>query len=306
MTKLSKIFLTCLCFAALNACKSGDQDFPDYETQTVYFSKQYPVRTVELGNDDYVDLTNDNAHKVVIKATMGGAYNNPQEIKADIMVDESLCNGLKFTADGSDVTPMPTNYYTLSSNTTITIPKGEISAGVEVQLSEAFFSDPLSLKTHYVIPIKITGATGVDSVLSDKNFVLFAVKYINPYHGVYVRQKENDNDTDEEFKITTVDLNTALISYSLKDAGGSAHKCNLKLNFSDGTVSSDSEGFTVSGSVSFVEKDETQMLGAKHPDTIHLKFTASNTALGINESKTVALNLKYRGVIPETFEVQVE
>ena len=303
MKKISKILLACLMFPALNSCESGDQDFPDYETQTVYFAKQYPVRTVELGNDDYVDLTNDNAHKVVIKATMGGAYDNPRDIVADITIDNSLCNGLKFKSDGSEVTPMPSDYYTMAASS-IKIPKGEISAGVEVQLTDKFFTDPLSLVTHYVIPVKMTNATGVDSILSAKNFVLFAVKYINRYHGVYVRQKSGDDDADEDFSVQTIDLNKAFVEYGLKDADGNKHTINLTLDFAAGTVSSEANGFTVSGSVSFTEKDETQMIGAKHPDTIRLKFTAANAALNINESKDIVLNMKYRGVVPEYFEVE--
>ena len=285
----------------LASCDSKDQEFPDFETQTVYFAKQYPVRTVELGNDDYVDLTNDNAHKVYISATMGGAYDNPRDINVDIAVDESLCSGLKFD-DGTDITPMPSSYYTLAANS-IRIPKGEVTGTVEVQLTEAFFNDPLSLTTHYVIPVKMSHATGVDTILSAKNFTLYAVKYINAYHAVYVRQKENENDKDEDFTITTVDLNNGLLSFPLKDADGNAHPCDLNLDFASGKITTNTSGFSVDGTVNFVAQDPTQMLGSKHPDTVYLKFTATNTALGINETINVALNVKYRGVMPETFEV---
>ena len=289
----------------LASCDSKDKDFPDFETQTVYFAKQYPVRTVELGNDDYVDLTNDNAHKVYISATMGGAYDNPRDITVDIAVDNSLCNGLKFKDNGFDVTPMPSNYYTLASNS-IRIPKGEITASVEVQLTDAFFNDPLSLTKHYVIPVKMSNATGVDSIISAKNFTLYAVKYINAYHAVYVRQKENDADKDEEFKITTIDIDKALISYPLKDGSGNSYPCDLTLDFASGKITTNTEGYSVDGTVSFVSQDPTQMLGSKHPDTVYLKFTATNSTLGINETKNVALNVKYRGVVPETFEVTEE
>lgn len=306
MKSISKILLASLLFPAFVACESGDQEFPDYEIQSVYFAKQYPVRTIELGNDDYVDLTNDNAHKVVIKATMGGAYNNPRDITVKFAVDNSLCDGLKFKSDGSEVTPMPSSFYSFVDDATeIKIPKGEISAGVEVKLNDDFFANPASLKLHYVIPIRILEASGVDTVLSTKDFVLYAVKYINRYHGVYVRQKSGENDADEEFTVTTVDLNTAVLNYPLKDSDGNAHQLKLTLDFPNGSVTTDTEGFTLSnGSVSFTEKDETQMLGAKHPDTIRLKFSASNADLGISENKDVVLNMKYRGVVPETFEVE--
>ena len=82
--------MCCGLAAGLSSCKSGDQDFPDFESQTCYFAKQYPVRTVELGNDLYVDLTRDNQHKVQIQATMGGAYSNPRDITIDFGIDASL------------------------------------------------------------------------------------------------------------------------------------------------------------------------------------------------------------------------
>ena len=306
MTKLSKILLMGLCLPVMLAsCDSKDQEFPDFETQTVYFAKQYPVRTVELGNDDYVDLTNDNAHKVYISATMGGAYDNPRDITVDIAVDNSLCEGLKFKADGSDVTPMPSSHYTLSANS-IRIPKGEVTGTVEVQLTEAFFNDPLSLTTHYVIPVKMSNATGVDSILSAKSCILYAVKYINAYHAVYIRQKEDENDKDEDFTITTVGLNNGLLSFPLRDADGNAHPCDLNLDFASGKITTNTPGFSIDGTVSFVAQDQTQMLGSKHPDTVYLKFTATNSTLGINETKNVVLNVKYRGVVPETFEVSEE
>ena len=55
MINISKILcagIVSLSFAVgLTSCKSGDQDFPDFDYQSCYFAKQYPVRTVELGND---------------------------------------------------------------------------------------------------------------------------------------------------------------------------------------------------------------------------------------------------------------
>lgn len=307
MTNLSKIMLACLALPLLHSCSSGDKEFDDFDTQTVYFAKQYPVRTIELGYDEYVDLTDDNAHRIIVKATMGGAYNNPRTITANLAVDNSLCNGLKFKADGSDITPMPSSHYVLDANT-ITIPKGEISAGVEIKMTEAFFNDPLSLTTHYVIPLKMSNVQGADSILNGKDFVLYAVKYINQYHGLYVRQKDpNDaTDADQDFSVTTLNLTTAAVTYPLKDGSGTAYPCDLKLDFASGTVSSETDGFNVSGSVSFVERDQTQMIGNKHPNTIHLNFSAQNSNVGINANVSVALNLKYRGVIPETFELLEE
>ncbi|MCD8179819.1 MAG: DUF1735 domain-containing protein [Tannerellaceae bacterium] len=68
----------------------------------------------------------------------GGAYTNKNNIYVDIKVDNSLCDNLYFSADGDKVLPMPSNYYSLSSEQ-IVIPSGKPSGGIEVQLTDAFF-----------------------------------------------------------------------------------------------------------------------------------------------------------------------
>ena len=187
--KLFKL-LSILCIggltATLSSCKNGDISFTDYEGGvSVYFPYQYPVRTLVLG--DYIyDNSNDNAHKFVISVAMGGVYKNKQDREFRVAVDESLCNNLLFTTGGDEVKPLPSNYYTLSSTDRIVIPKGKFNGGVEVQLTDAFFSDPDAIRNTFVVPMKILSAD-VDSVVSGKNFTLFCVKYINEFHGTYFR-----------------------------------------------------------------------------------------------------------------------
>ena len=68
MKKIYYIFsLISLMF--FSACENQDWSFPDYGKTTVYFSYQYPVRTIVLGNDETFDNTVDNQHKCIIKAT---------------------------------------------------------------------------------------------------------------------------------------------------------------------------------------------------------------------------------------------
>lgn len=292
--------VSCGLAAGLTSCKSGDQEFPDFDYQTCYFAKQYPVRTIELGNDLYVDLTLDNQHKCQIQAAMGGAYTNRREVNISIAADPSLLDDLTF-ADGSAVTMMPENYYQLAAQN-IVIPAGQVVGGVEVQLTDAFFADPLSVTNHYAIPVRMTNATGVDSILSAKNFTVYAIKYVNRYHGLYILNGELQAN---KVSVTTKSLNTSLMTYAAKDDSGVAHDCTLLLNF-DGsgncTVSTDTEGFTVSGTGRFVEDDESQLVGARHANTIYLDFTVTNTALGINHSEKYVLTLETRGVSSETFK----
>ena len=190
------------------ACYNADKDFPDYEGGTkAYFAYQNPVRTLVLGNDIY-DNSLDKAHKCRIWATMGGAYKGRNGV-VNFIVDESLCDNLWFLDDGGytsqRVLPMPTNYYTLLSNV---IPYNSDTRGyVEVQFTDEFFKDPEAIHNTYVIPLRMTSASGIDAILSGTpnvdspvrtnaqdwavlpmDYVLYCVKYMNPWQAKYIRR----------------------------------------------------------------------------------------------------------------------
>src|SRR5688572_1827828 len=191
------------------SCSNKDAVFPDYKYTTVYFPYQSPVKTLVLGEDIY-DNSLDNEHKCLIMATMGGVYENKKDITLSVVVDTALASRLKFeSATGDNVVAMPDNYYSIpgGKDQKIVIPSGKLMGGLEVQLTDAFFQDPRSVKNTFVIPVKILSVDGADSVLrgrSDlpapdprragdwvivpKDYILYAVKYINPYHGMYLRR----------------------------------------------------------------------------------------------------------------------
>ena len=298
----------CLAFGALcmTSCYNSEREFPDYEGgTTAYFAYQNPVRTLVLGNDIY-DNSLDNAHKCQIWATMGGAYSGRDAV-ADIAVDESLCNNLYFTDEGGNaaepVRPLPTSYYQLASNS---IPyNGDARGYVEVQLTDAFFNDEKAAQDTYVIPLVMTGVRGIDKILTGtpreglspsrtntedwdvlaKDYVLYLVKYMNPWQGKYIRRgvdnvtekgvttqivrkdmsmynsdlehyKENPvNQNDEICGITTKNMTQAIFPVSFKTSGASV-SCNLILTFSGNqcTISTDDADVTASGSGEFIEK----------------------------------------------------
>ena len=162
--KKKLIYLSSVLAAMLfTACENGDWSFPDYDHTAVYFAYQYPIRTITLGeeNPNVTDNTLDNKHQCQIMATMGGVYSNGRDIKIDIKVDNSLVDGegkFKLVSTGEvegTIVAMPSSHYTLSSNQ-IVIPSGKISGGVTVQLTDAYFADPLSAKLTYVIPVVMT------------------------------------------------------------------------------------------------------------------------------------------------------
>lgn len=61
---------------SFTSCESSDNEFPDFDYQTVYFANQYALRTIELGEDEFVDNSIDNEHKFSINAAWGGGYTN--------------------------------------------------------------------------------------------------------------------------------------------------------------------------------------------------------------------------------------
>lgn len=289
-----------------SSCNNANHEFPDYEGgTTAYFAYQFPVRTLVLGNDIY-DNTLDNAHKCQIWSTMGGAYGG-RDAYADIVVDESLCDNLYFVDEGGNpaapVLPMPSSYYSLASNQIAY--NGDSRGYVEVQFTDAFFSDPKAIENTYVIPLVMTGVRGIDQILTGtplegqspsrtdtenwgvlaKDYVLYCVKYMNPWQGKYIRRgvdnvtekgkvtqvvrqdfslvnsdlehlKENPvNANDEVCGITTKNMSQAIFPVSFKTSGASL-SCNLILSF-DGnkcTISTDDENVTATGSGEFIAK----------------------------------------------------
>jgi hypothetical protein len=297
----------------LASCYNADKDFPDFEGgTTAYFAYQFPVRTLILGNDIY-DNSLDNAHKCRIWSTMGGAYGGRDAV-VNVVVDESLCNNLWFVDEGGNasyrVTPLPSTHYQLLGNT---IPyNGDVRGYVEVQFTDAFFNDSKATENYYVIPLRMTGVTGIDHILTGtpregltperqntadwdipaRDYVLYCVKYMNPWQGNYIRRgvdvvTENGKTTQnvrKDFKLVNTDLEhytenpvnandevchidtknmtTAVFPVSInigKDASGDARpsqRCNLVLTF-DGdkcTVSTTDADATSTGSGEFIAK----------------------------------------------------
>ena len=311
------------------SCYNSEHEFPDYEGGTkAYFAYQNPVRTLVLGNDIY-DNTLDNEHKCRIWATMGGAYAG-RNATVNVVVDESLCDNLWFLDDGGyaslRVTPMPEKYYKLLSNSISY--NGDARGYVEVQFSDDFFNDPDAIKNTYVIPLRMTGVTGIDAILSGTpnvsnpirtnaqdwavlpmDYVLYCVKYMNPWQGKYIRRgvdmvTENGgepnkvvrkdftlynsdvehyskmdpsnpvNQNDEVCGITTKNRTEAIFPVSFKTSGASI-SCNLILKFNGDkcTITSDDENVTAEGEGEFITK------GTERPEYKDYQWGSSNGKL---------------------------
>ncbi len=269
ISKYTAIIAAVAVAGVFSSCENGENEFPDFEDGvSVYFAKQYPVRTLEIA--------------------------------ADPTLVEHL------TWDGTrPVKAMPESYYKLGSNT---ISYGGSHMGyVEVELTDAFFADPEALANNYVIPVVIKSQKGADRILSGtpavegdnpprcnsdawseqpKDFVLYGVKYINKYDAEYATRgidkvTENGQTTlvkrhkahveeDELRNVNTQDLRTALYPVStvitLPDGNKQTLTYELKLSFDDNdqcTIVSNTDGYTAAGNGKFVRNGEKNSWGNK-------------------------------------------
>jgi hypothetical protein len=329
---MKKIILLLLFLPLLAACHNLEEEFPAYEYSTVYFSYQFPERTILLGNSPMFDNSLDNAHKFKIMGTWGGGYTTKNDVLIDFKVDESLLQGLTFGDSGREVRALPSNYYTLASNQ-IRIPKGSVAGGVEVSLSDAFFTDPLALDRNYVIPVVMTAVQGADSILQGradfpetanrvvaadwtvvpKDYSLWAVTFVNPWDANYLRRGKDTitegstNRTevrhnpyveeDEVIKLNTLSMSRTEFPVTYKDEDGESDlTVSLILEFNDAgncTISSGSEGVSASGSGTFVELGDKNSWAGKDRDVLHLDYEVD---LGFRQYHTLdTLVLRDRG-----------
>lgn len=308
-----KIIYTLLISALLGSlisCHNEEWEFPDYDYSTVYFPQQYPVRTLVLGDYETGDNTNDNNLKFIISAHLGGMYKNTKTQTVRYELAPELANNV-VTAESDTLEMLPSEYYTLNpTDNTMEIPKGEFYGGFEVQLTDAFLDDTLAYRLHYILPVRIVESS-LDSILSGrttdanadpridaqwvippKNHTLFAVKFINPYHGKYLHRgqsiikdasdatletivyHERYVEQDEIWALTTTGRNTVTVTGTVRETPSSPGNFVMDLTFDDDNNCTIKENpaspFPVTGTGKFVKDGDTW--GNKPRNAIHLNY----------------------------------
>jgi len=300
--------------SVLAACTNQEQLFDDYPTQSVYFPFQYPVRTLSLGNDR-LDNSLDKQHKFNIGVSIGGLYMvNRKNWTVNFEVDNTLVMNYLVRANGDTIRVLPDTYYSLNPASTVVIPKGSFSGLIEVQLTDDFFQDPNAIKGNYVIPMKIVSspddveilrgesAEGVtnpnihqvtDWTVLPRDYTLFGVKYVNPYHGTWLRRgKMEVKDSNDDVLNTVVyrtrsvefDIPTFLTTRKLNEVSGTLNVENEKWNLlltvdanKQIVVSTDAGStITVNGSGKYVENGDTWGGTPENPtprDVLYLNYS---------------------------------
>jgi hypothetical protein len=211
--KFKLIFTVALVFSVI-ACENQENDFDDFGSTSVYFPFQTPVRTLIQGKYDLGFNENDNNGRFEIGVVMSGVYNNDLDRRVHFELAPDLIDAAELGVDTVNVKILPPSYYTIEQESPVTIPSGSVDGRIPVQLSDAFFDDPLAFaefeEVHYVIPLRITDYEELDSLLTGvplvdnpikirdedwnplpKDYTLFGIKFINKYDGIYLRRGED-------------------------------------------------------------------------------------------------------------------
>lgn len=300
--KIKLIYILALVLLSFG-CENQENEFGDFTEQNVYFPIQYPVRTISLQEDSRIDNSIDLEKAFSIGVAIGGIRENTKNRRISIALAPELLEEAYLTYDADDpannvpVMELPSNYYTLET-TEVTIPAGSFSGTVRVQLTDAFFEDPNALSVNYVIPLVITDADDDVGVLTGtlasgfegvpdrrnpdhwatgqtpKDFTMFAVKFINKYHGTYLHKGIDETLDGSGGSVVSSDVyNTPFIIDNILTAcsttnlnsvevdrlarnTGNQFKMNLTIDGNDNvTISSVMDGHNVSGTGSFVSRD---------------------------------------------------
>jgi hypothetical protein len=183
---MKKILIVLMIAVALGSCYSDY--ITDYDYDGIYFPYQTDVRTFVVGE----------GMKIEIGADLGGVRENSRDRIVTFAVDNSLVTpailtamkgGAQYIKDAvapvTTLSPIPTSYYTLSSNSQIVIKAGQHMGSIVMNIDSAkFLADPNTLFANYVIPLNMLSADA-DTILSTKKTAVIGLKYENMLFGNY-------------------------------------------------------------------------------------------------------------------------
>jgi hypothetical protein len=343
MRKINKnAILLFIVIIAMVSCENASIEFDDFGKTVCYFPYQTPARTLILGKYDQGFNDNDNKHQFEIGVTMTGVYENKSDRKVYFKLDQTLLSNV------TNVLPLPANYYSIETASPVIIPKGDIKGRIMIKLTDAFFNDSKAMAAlntvNYAIPLVITSVEGLDSIFSGtpavvnpnrnkkadwvvtpKDYTLFGIKYINKFHGNYLRRGADKLlnasnvevgttiyhnqyvERDEIVKATSFDLTSVTLPNTIRRFGSTnGGTINLKLVFAaDGTCSvfNTLDNKTI-GTGSF--KENGDKWGGISQDVIYLDYAYTDLVLNEKHQVKDTLVIRDRGVVFETFSATIQ
>jgi hypothetical protein len=343
---MKKINTTAILFVILTivlvSCENAGIEFDDFGKTVCYFPYQTPARTLILGKYDQGFNENDNKYQFEIGVTMTGVYENKSDRKVYFNLDQALLSNV------TNVLPLPANYYTIETASPVIIPKGDIKGRIMVKLTDTFFNDPkaiASLNTaNYAIPLVISSVEGLDSIYSGKpavanpnrikktdwvvapkDYTLFGIKYINKFHGNYLRRgadkltnalnvevgttiyRNQYVERNELVKASSFDLTSVTLPNIIRRFGGAnGGTINLKLVFAADGKCSVYNTFDNSAIGAGVFKENGDKWGGIPQDVIYLNYAYTDLVLNEKHQVNDTLVIRDRGVVFETFSLTIQ
>lgn len=189
---MKKILFFTLGLFSLTSCY---EDYvKDYDWTGVYFAKQHNVRTLVVGENMSIE----------VGVQLSGVLKNEENrdisyrINNDLVGAEGAILGFQehqdafvkdfFSETGvTEITAMPTDWYSCANEAVITIPKGDHLGRMKVEFdAEKFLNAPKDTKLpYYILPLEITDAPGVDKIVEGKSTTLIGIRYENTLFGNY-------------------------------------------------------------------------------------------------------------------------
>jgi hypothetical protein len=154
----------------------------------------------------------------------------------------------------------------------------------------------------------MTSVQNATSILAEKNFVLYAIKFINPWHGFYLRRgvdvMTSDNisrtvtrhavyvENDEVNKLNTKSLTQTEFPVVFKDSQGANFSCTLLLTF-DNTgkcaISTNTSLFTATGTGQFVKRGDKKSWGNTDRDALYLDYQITYNGVTVGTAPNTRL-----------------
>nr|WKN37352.1 DUF5627 domain-containing protein [Tunicatimonas sp. TK19036] len=338
-----KYIMSLFLVLGLAACSNQDIVYPDYDIQAGYFPYQTPVRTLILGNYDQGINENDNNKRFEIGVTMSGMYENDEDRLVHFELDNSLLDNV------ANVQALPSEYYSIEAQSPVTIPAGDTKGRITVQLNDAFFNDPLSIAptgmVNYVVPVRITRVENLDTLLVGesavenpsrvnpadwnvlpKDYTLFGIKFINQYHGHYLRRgvdvmtdasgNEVENVYHNEYVVrdevvmvsTSGNQSVTLENNVRRGDNASPGSLMMELVFGNDNQctirSAEGDAYNISGSGTFAE--DAGEWGDKARDVLYLDYSYTDAANNETHAVKDTLVIRDRAVTFEEFTVELE